>query len=112
LDVAILQIVQSLSPHQPGISHLQHTYYSRLNQWRAEIMRRHREQSSQVDDDRDDILRNEYVAQLIQDEEELLWKQCPSVRRKGIFPELTGVSIVVAIGFRILLSRNAHWYRS
>ena len=68
LDVAILQIVQSL-PNDDAASALKANYYERLRSWREQVIHLHDLQAEE------DIFRqDEMLARYIQEEENLLWK--------------------------------------
>ena len=118
LDVAILNVVQNLLEQQPGRAQHQQSYYVRLKAWRDEVVRRQQEAQAirhQDQEDEEDLLLNKYVAQLIQDEEEVLWrKQCSAIHRRHYFPDLSAISFLLAaaasIGFK-MLSQN-HQIRS
>jgi hypothetical protein len=70
LDVAILQIVQSLSTEDDKTESLKRHYYSRLEEWRSTVLERNITRS-----EKETVRHDELLARLIQEEENVLWEQ-------------------------------------
>lgn len=104
LDVAILHIIQNFSPRETAF--IQRAYYMRLKMWREEVIRRLQEPSSL----RDEIIFNEYIMQLIQEEEKQLWGRRPQLCPSLFVPGLTTVSFFIAavasLGVKVMLWKN------
>jgi hypothetical protein len=69
LDVAMLQIIQSL-PSDIDKTSMKHHYYARLRGWGEKVVQRHKEQDLQEFSRHDEML-----ARLIQEEEKVLWEK-------------------------------------
>ena len=88
LDVAILHVVKSLQGSLP----IQNRYYSRLNAWRDEVIRRQSQlpRSEQVQNN------EQFLAELIQDEEEFFWTKKRKFWHSPLGVFLREVAVVVA----------------
>jgi hypothetical protein len=112
LDVAILQIVQSLPTADAKATCLKHNYYSRLEAWRSTVLATNLERSKKETTRHDELL-----ARLIQEEEHILWgQQCSQERslsnptRTLLFLSQAAVALVAAsmasVGLSVLASRR------
>jgi hypothetical protein len=88
LDVAILHVVKSLPARLP----IQNRYFSRLNTWRDEVMRRQSQlpRSEQVQNS------EHLLAELIQQEEEFIWTKKRKFWQSPLGVFLSEVAVVVA----------------
>lgn len=105
LDVAILQMVKGLSSAHEKFQQL---FYERLRYWREEVIRRQQDPTFSGDNG---CGTDAALAQLMQEEEEQMWRQQAKAKKKAIGSTIAGtigffVAIVASVGIRVLTQRR------